>query len=246
VSNDSNSFLQQLVKQQFLARGVHHLRYMAPLPTMCFIAGLGILSYNARKQLEYNDMFANTAEVIGSKSIADPLVQFRRDRYQVFGRNLHDYVPLYIGIHTPMQYVVTRDNFDQQEFMIAFAEVSTEKVFDIEGVCYTDGNASSSRSRVYSGIDGINAIKWHIALHESKCWSRDYKFYKCAEVLVPDRVPQNCIDRYVFMTKRAADTFCQMINNMISAGIITYTDFEIVYDDTYFYSKHGGRLEPNG
>lgn len=245
MSEGISWIFRQLVKHQFLARGVHHLHYMAPLPTMILIAKLGILSYNTRKQLETTESSQSLA-AIGSISIADPHVQFRRDRWQVFGKNLHDYVPLYIGLHTPMQYVVTKDNFDRQEFMIAFAEVNTSKVFDIEGVCYTDGNAASSRSHVYSDLSGIESINWQIVLHESRCWSRDYKFYKCAEVLVPDRVPETCIDRYVFMTSNAADEFCRIINHLGKAGELTHTDFEVVYDDTYFYSRYGERLEPNG
>lgn len=242
----NNLINQQRIKQQFLARGVQHLHYMAPLSTMYLIFLNGILSYNKRQEQEKNAQFAKFLQDIGSKSIADPHVQFRRDRWHINGRNLHDYVPLYMGIHTPMQYVITRDNFDEQATMIAFAEVSTDKVFDIEGICYTDGNAASSKSNVYTGFDGIDKIKWDIVLTVKECWSTEYKLRKCAEVLVPGTVPASCIDRYIFMTQKAADDFCRWVNFLIEKGEITDINFSVVYDESYFYSLRQGKLKPNG
>jgi hypothetical protein len=242
----SNSYSRQLVKQQFLAKGVDHLHYIAPLATMYLIARMGILSYNKREEFERDPESRRRYEIMGSKPIADPDVQRKREGWQVYGKNLHDYVPLYIGVHTPMQYVVTQRDFELQAKTIAFAEVSVDKVFNIDGVCYTDGNAASSASSVYTGVEGIDAIDWHIVLNESRCWSAEYKFRKCAEVLVPDCVPPECIESYRFMTKEIADAFCTGVNVLIRAGVMKYTGFNIYYDNSHFYSQSYGKLIPNG
>jgi hypothetical protein len=239
-------YFRKLVKQNFIARGTSYLHYMAPLPRMYLIACLGILSYNFCKALENNETFKKLLDGIGNISIADTNVQYRRSARIVFGRSLHDYVPLYIGIHTPMQYVVTRDNFEEQAWRVVFAEISVEKVFDLDGVCYTDGNAASDASQVYMNLEGIDAIDWDIVLRESRTWSPEWKRRKAAEVLVPDRVPPECIDRYVLMTKEVADQFRTEITNLIRNDFIDHTDFEVVHDSRYFYSLHGGRLIPNG
>lgn len=237
---------RQLIALRFLLKRVSHLHYMARLTTMTSIACVGILSYRKRQLLSTDARLQQSFRQLGMDSIADPFVQFRRDHRQAFGRNLHEYVPLYIGIFTPMQYVVTRDNFADQAGTIVFAEVDVMKVFDIEGICYADGNAASASTTFYNDTSGIDEIAWSIVLHENRCWSDDYKRWKCAEVLVPDRVPPECIARYIFMEHARADEFCALVDVLIKEGHITYTDFEVVVDPDYFYSMRGGKLQPNG
>jgi hypothetical protein len=233
-------------KYLFEQRGVTHLHYMAPLGTMPLIATLGILSFRLRSQLEADGSVKALLKQLGSQSIADIAVQGRREGRAIGGRNLHDYVPLYFGVFTPMQYVVTNRNATLQATTVAFAEVNIAKVFEIEDVWYTDGNAASNGTSFYQGFEGISQIEWDIVLHENACYSREYKRRKCAEVLVPDRVPPECIERYLFMTKEGADAFCAMINQLIHSGFLTYSGTPIQYDTDHFYSYQGGRLIPNG
>lgn len=236
---------RESVKQWFLSRGVTHLHYMAPLPTMSLIACMGILSFNARRQLTVEPKMRRAWKKYSAESIADPYIQDRREYRRAFGRLLHDYVPFYIGLHTPMQYVVTKARFAEQARRIAFAEVSIEKVFDLDGVCYSDGNAASVHTRFYDGPDGLNQIEWGIVLHENRCWSPDWKRWKAAEVLVPDRVPPECIDRYVVMNSEVADELAKSTTRLAKRGLVTYNEFEIVHNRKYFYSLNGERLEPN-
>lgn len=237
---------RQAIRDYFLGKGVTHLHYMAPLPTMALIAGGGIISYRLRRQLDKDPNIEHVLQHIGCRTLADPNVQFRRDHKVVFGRSLHDYVPLYIGLFTPMQYVVTKNNFAEQGQRIVFAEVSVAKVFDLKGVCYSDGNAASNDTCFYNDPSGLDAIHWDIVLHENRCWTPEWKRWKMAEVLVPDQILPQCIDRYVLMDEECAEAFCQMVNRSIERGVITHTDFEIVYNHRYFYSQVAGGLLPNG
>jgi len=234
------------IRDALLNKGVTHLHYMAPLPTMALIAGEGIISYRRRQQLEQDPNIEHVLHYIGCRTLADPNVQFRRDHKVVFGRNLHDYVPLYIGLFTPMQYIVTKKNFAEQGQTIVFAEVSVAKVFYLKGICYSDDNAASNETSFYNDPSGLDAIHWDIVLYENRCWEPDLKRLKMAEVLAPDQIPPQCIDRYVLMNEDSAEAFCQLVNRSIERGVITHTDFEIVYDHRYFYSRLGGGLIPNG
>lgn len=237
---------REIIKMRFRSEGVTHLHYMAPLSTMSLIAAIGIISYKLRQGLGNNRKISKFLSDLGSETIADPSVQFRRDHKNVFGRSLHDCVPLYIGIFTPMQYVVTRAHFTEQARTVVFAEVNAEKVFELEGVCYTNGNAASSATQFYNDAKGLDSISWDVVLRENRCWSPDMKWRKMAEVLVPMEVPPELIDRYVLMNEEVADEFCQRVNGYIENGFITHTDFEIVYNHKYFYSKYGESLYPNG
>lgn len=233
------------IKQAFLDSGVTRLYYMAPLPNMLLIASMGILSYNEVKRLRSDPRLAQLFRSRGWQTIASPEVQRKRDGLSAFGRNLHDYVPLYMGLFTPMQYVCTKDNFDQQAERIVFADVSVEKVFDIEGVCYTDGNAAASETYFYRDAEGIGEIEWSIVLHENSCYTPDWKRWKCAEVLVPDKVPPECIDSYTFMDKETANKFCDGLRSLDEQEMLSHYDFQVFYNANRFYSMSYGKLVPN-
>ena len=215
--------------------GVDHLHYMAPLGTAKLIAVFGIQSYNelqsARKKPPYSDLI----ESIGTKSIADPSVQFRRDRITIDGKSLHDYVPLYFGVHTPMQYVVTRNNINTQDTVITFVEIDTAMVFRNRGVLYTDGNAASTDTIVFRDESGIDQIDWNIVLHTNNCFSKEYKRVKCAEVLVPNCVDTKCIKGFVFKTERAKNQFEDWIADCIKGNFIRQTP-ETRCDISHFYT----------
>lgn len=234
------------IRDYFLDKGVTHLYYMAPLYTMGLIAAFGIISYNTRQLLTLNPTIQKMLQARGYESIADPIVQERRDHKAVFGRNLHDYVPLYIGVFTPMQYVVTKQNFDEQGQRIVFACVNVKKVFELEGVCYSDGNAASSSTRFFNDPSGLEAIHWDIVLHENRCWGWEWKRWKMAEVLIPDRVPPECIDHYTLLDAESAEEFNDWIEDLDEQGFITAPDFGIGWDLPYFYRQVNGSLIPNG
>lgn len=230
-------------------KGVTCLRYMAPLATMKLIAVLGILSHNELQHSLQHPKFRKLVEAFGAESIADPSVQRRRHNRKVLGRNLHDYVPLYFGLHTPMQYVKTKEDFQSQARRIAFAELDLDQVLRIEGVCYSDGNAASSITRFYNDESGIDAVRWDIVLHNNRCYEEVTKRLKCAELLVPYEIPPDCIQRYVFMNEHTADQFrdAMLHLNQYNVGFpVCEGEVEVVVDESYFYSMRNGNLYPNG
>ena len=232
----------QGVKQALLGKGIDHLHYMAPLATTPLIAALGILSFELRGELEKEAQWRQLLQLMGSESIADQLVQHRRDRKILDGKSLHEYVPLYFGTHTPMQYVVTRDNAEEQGQVVTFAEVNLEKVLNTDDVWFTDGNAASDDTSFYNGLEGIDAVHWDLVLGKKPCLSDGWKRWKAAEVPVPKQVPPEFIDRYVFLDAKAAHRFAAMVQQFADSGVLRNTGFEVVHDSSHFYRLKGGKL----
>jgi len=159
--------------------GVDHLHYIAPMANIPSILARGILSYNSVEKMEHINY-------------APWDVQKRREEeIPGFGKQIHDYVPLYFATHTPMQRVLTRKTkkglppLTQEE--LVFVEVKID-VFKIEGVVFSDGNAASSETKFYTEFEDFSKLDWKI-IHNPKCYSRNYKRKKTAEVLIPDNVP---------------------------------------------------------
>jgi len=201
-------------------KGVDHLHYMAPIGTAKLIAIKGILSYSEKQNALRDPSYETLIRELGAQSIADPNVQYRRHGITIDGKPLHDYVPLYFGVHTPMQYVVTRDNITDQDITITFMEIDTAMVFKKSGVLYTDGNAASGDTNFFKDVSGIDGIDWQIVLRTPNCYSKQYKRIKCAEVLVPGRVDPKCIKRFVFLTERAQSDFEKWIASCKKRNLI--------------------------
>jgi len=230
------------VRQALQDKGIDHLHYMAPLATTPLIAALGILSFQLRSELEKEEQWRQLLRLMGSESIADQLVQHRRDRKILDGKSLHEYAPLYFGTHTPMQYVVTRDNAGEQGEIITFAEVNLERVLSTDGVWFTDGNAASDDTSFYNGMEGIAAIHWDLVLDRKPCTSDDWKRWKAAEVLVPRQVPPEYIDRYVFLDAEISHRFDAMVEQFANSGLLSYTGLQAVHDSSHFYRLKDGEL----
>ncbi len=168
----------EMIKEQLQKYNIEKLYYMTHMNNISSILEHGILCYNR-------------ARYISHVSISDYHVQWRRDRRFIEEyKTIHDYVPLYFATHTPMQYVITHHeekNYYINKVYLAFIEVDPIKVFQTRGVMFTDGNAASSETRRFKDIKDLEQLDWYI-IKNKKCFSREYKRKKSAEVLVPDRV----------------------------------------------------------
>lgn len=219
--------------------GIDHLHYMAPMGNAKLIAIRGILSYNQMKEAEKSSAYKEFMHKLGVQSIADAYVQRRRDQIWVGdaddGKPLHDYVPFYFGIHTPMQYVVTRANIKDQQNTIILIEVDLDKIFKVSGVLYTNGNAASHVTKFFSSVSGIDHIDWQIVYNTWNCYSSTYRWKKCAEVLVPNSVSTECIKRFVFLTEAAKNDFRRWLDECKMKSWIDKMP-NIVCDASHFYN----------
>lgn len=158
---------------------LEELHYITPISNVPSICRFGILSYQR-------------AEKVRHESVAMKEIQDRRRKVVVPGgqRRLHEYANLYLCARNPMLFK-RRD----QHAELCVLRVSPA-VLDLSGVVVTDGNASASRQyvRFAAAPDGLSVVDKDLTFAEDWTDSDPIQYYrrksaKCAEVLVPDRVP---------------------------------------------------------
>lgn len=109
-------------------------------------------------------------------------------------RPLHDYVPLYFEARNPMFCRVCRDWPGRDNLVVLCLDC---RLLWNRGVIFTDGNAASDATKFFSDLADLQELDW--ACLEAGRWTTfpDGKRKRCAEVLVPDRVPLSLVSRAV-------------------------------------------------
>ena len=132
-----------------------------------------------------------TMERLPHVSVASIEVQDRRAGKSVpGGLALHDYANLYFDARNPMMYLLRRGRNVRDIVVVQVAH----EVLDLPGVVVTDGNAASSTTQFHDpatelgSLDSahVYALSWNAQNPFEKA---ERKRQRCAEVLVPGRVP---------------------------------------------------------
>ena len=169
---------------------------MAPVQNAASIYIKGIYCYNMVKTLNHTDVSLNS-------------VQRRRTRYMPgTNKEIHEYVPLYFATHTPMQYVLTQGTKWSYAILseedLVFFLVDPVKAFQVDGMRFTDGNASADGTSFYDDIGSLNKLHWDI-INTINCYSEDYRWAKAAEVLLPTKVTPAMITKVIVHSMTARD-----------------------------------------
>ena len=166
---------EDLFRQYSKHNGFHNIMPISNIPS---VIQHGILS---------NELAAQYAH----KSVAMNEVQQRRDKVQIpNGLALHQYANLYFDARNPMMYL--RQNED-----ICVLKVS-DTILNLPDVILSDQNASSQYARFFEPSLGIAKLNYSM-IYATSWTDDDYISYwrkkgsKCAEVLVPNRVPYKYI-----------------------------------------------------
>ena len=130
---------------------------------------------------------------IRHRSIAMNEVQERRDNIKVpNGLRLHQYANVYFDPRNPM---LSARRDQNEELCILKIDCC---ILDFDGVIVSDRNASSEYAGLYPPREGLESIDFHMVY--AKYWTDDdYYVYlkkksiKCAEVLVPHKIPYELI-----------------------------------------------------
>lgn len=157
------------------------LHYITPIQNVPSILQRGILSHKL-------------AEKHHPETVAMPEIQDRRATVRVpdgsrFGRPLHEYTNLYFHARNPMLF--KRQGLHQS---LCVLRISTD-VLHLPAVVVCGQNAASGYARFDNVADGLARIDRDVVFAEDWRHPGDppayyhHKSVKCAEVLVPDRVP---------------------------------------------------------
>ena len=152
------------------------------------IAAYGLKSHN-RAHAEHSPV-----------DISNQDVNARRSRCEsVYGKRLHDYVPLYFRARGPML-SARRDH--QARLVVLYVDRS---VMRREGVVFTDGNAAADSTTFYDRSEDLKELDW--ACLNAQYWNEfpDGTRTRCAEVLVPNEIPFGDVDRIVAQNNATAE-----------------------------------------
>lgn len=190
-----------IVAKTILKRlGIKYLRYMTSIDNIPSLLQHGILAYSLVDAIK-----------LPHQDIASPSVQsLRGNRVSPAGIPLHHYVPLYFGVQTPMQYVITHaaPTRDRPQIIsnpdLVFIDVDATRVFRKKGTLFTDGNAASSSAHFYSDPEDLDKLDWEVincpgGYHASagRCYRWDWKLKKSSEVLVLHSIAPKLFSRLV-------------------------------------------------
>ncbi len=164
---------------------------------------------NIPSVLEHGLLSHNRAALLPHSDISMAEIQDEREGKQVpGGRKLHDYANTYFHARNPMMY-----NRQDQRGELCILSIS-KKILEIPECIVTDQNAASNYVRYYEphqinednlDFDKIYAESWQ---HDDQIehWKR--KSRKCAEVLVPDMIAVDYIQR-AYVVNEAIKTSLQ-------------------------------------
>ena len=177
---------------------IQHLEYMTPIANLASIMELGLLSHNGIHSAG-----------ISRHDISDPAVQNIRSSKLVGGRPLHDYVNLYFNSRNPMLYV-------RQGVQDDIAILCVNRTYiGRSGVWYSDGNAASSGTNFYYSPRRLYELNWDCIWADYWNDHNDGTRIRCAEVLVPGRIPPDDIQQVVVRTNEASIRARQFITDNI-------------------------------
>lgn len=155
---------------------VEELHFITPVENLPSIMESGILCYNETKAQAHSSIAMND-------------VQERRDKVMLPNEKpLHDYANLYFHARNPMMY-----KRKENHAHLCVLRIKHE-ILDVPGVFITDKNAASPIA-IFAlspeGLKNVNedltfAVNWNDANEIEKTKKR---LAKCAEVLVPGRIP---------------------------------------------------------
>lgn len=124
---------------------------------------------------------------------------------------LNDYVPFYLGPHSPMLLDI-KTGFHvkqrpQREIVYVCSELDRVQALDLQ-FAFTDGHAYMKTSRFFNSVTDLNLLDWHMI--PAKYWRRteddnDRQRRKQAEFLVKQHVPVAAVVAVVVYDQKMAD-----------------------------------------
>ena len=132
--------------------------------------------------------------------ISNQEIQNERDRIEsVFGRNIQDYVPLYINPQNPM---MDSERVKKYSSNILLLEVIPHILVQEKNTLFSDGNAAQHQTNFYHNQNELENINWQLLKNGKWIKGTESQRVMCSEVLVP-----NCVEVFYINRIILRDTF---------------------------------------
>jgi hypothetical protein len=109
----------------------------------------------------------------------------RRRKEKVYGRAIHEYVPLYINPQNPM---IDSKKVRGHTSNLIILEIIPHILVQVENTLFSDGNASQSQTNFYNNQNDMENINWELL--QRGLWEKNTESHRimCSEILIPDIV----------------------------------------------------------
>ena len=168
---------------------------------------------NLKSVMEYGLLSNARAVNIEHCSVAMQEIQEKRDLVEVpNGKLLHRYANLYFDPRNPMMY---KRRFED----ICIVRIKPE-ILNTPGAVVADQNASSKYVKFSEPAEGLKLLDYRMVY--AKDWRDEDQFtymkkksHKCAELLIPDRVPPEFIDAIAVKNTQDQDRVKMLVHSNI-------------------------------
>ena len=159
-----------------------------------------------------------------SIDISNQEIQNERNRLEaVFGKNIQDYVPLYINPQNPM---MDSKRVKDYKSNILLLEIIPHILVQEENTLFSDGNAAQQQTNFYHNKNEMENINWQL-LQEGK-WVKDSESHRimCSEVLIPEKIEVFYINKIILRDELVLENVMQLFPN--------HQGIEIEINEEYF------------
>lgn len=127
--------------------------------------------------------------------ISNPKIQNERNRLEsVFGRNILEYVPLYINPKNPM---MASQKLIKHGSNIILLEIIPHILVQVKNTLFSDGNAAQMQTNFYNNQLEMENLNWQLLQKGQWVNETDSQRIMCSEVLVPEIVETAYINRII-------------------------------------------------
>ena len=161
----------------FTKREIKAFYHMTHIDNISSIMKNGLLAHGNRFQ---------------KQDISDHSVNDRRSKLDtVYRKPVHSYVPFYFNPKNAMLY--KRKEIQEDIVILVFSK----NLISEQGAVFTDGNASSNVTRFFNKLEDLKWLNWNCLNDRSWNNYRDGRRVRMAEVLVPNCVGVEKLDKIV-------------------------------------------------
>jgi hypothetical protein len=208
---DQREKLKSEIIQNLPFSGFYHMTHMSNLES---ILHFGLMSHNIVR-----------AEGILKNDISNTAIQENRRRKEsIYGRSIHDYVPLYINPLNPMM----KSNKVQANLPeILILEIVPHILVQVKETLFSDGNAAEIKTNFYQNQKEMELLDW-LTLQLGK-WSDDEsKRVMCSEILVPDKIGVSYINKIIVSSQFNVERILKLFPN--------HRGISVEINNNYFYN----------
>jgi len=143
--------------------------------------------------------------------ISNKDIQAQRNRQEnLFNKNIHDYVPLYINPSNPMMNSAKVKN-DLNN--IALLEIIPHILVQEKGTLFSDGNAAFEKTNFYNDQKKLENINWELLQKGQWINGSESQRIMCSEVLIPEKIEIFYIQKIILKDEKKLSKIMKLFPN---------------------------------